>query len=126
MTEERYASRIRQALNRSAQDLPPTAARRLEAARHLALSRQKQAVPALAAATAGRGPLLGGPAAPMMKQGLAILALLTGMYLAFYWQGQEYISELEEVDSALLSDDLPPEAFLDQDFSAWLNDSSEQ
>lgn len=125
MTEERYAFRIRQALNRSAQDIQPATARRLEAARHLALSRQKQAAPALALA-GGHGSIHFDAAIPYMKQVLAVLALLLGMYISFYWQSHQYISELEEVDSALLADDLPPEAYLDQGFSEWLNDTSEE
>lgn len=125
MTEERYAFRIRQALNRSAQDIAPATARRLEAARHLALSRQKQAAPGLALA-GGHGSFHVGGSVPYLKQILAVLALLAGMYISFYWQSHQYISELEEVDSALLADDLPPEAYLDQGFSEWLNDTSEE
>lgn len=125
MNEERFAYRIRQALNRTVQDISPATDRRLEAARHLALSRQKQAMPALALA-GGHGSIHFGSAAPYLKQILAVLALLLGMYISFYWQSHQYISELEEVDSALLADDLPPEAFLDQGFSEWLNDSSEE
>lgn len=125
MNEQRIAHRLRQALNRSAQDIPPATARRLEAARHLALSHQKQAAPALALA-GGHGSVHLGGGIPYLKQILAVLALLTGMYIAFYWQSHQYITELEEVDSALLADDLPPEAYLDQGFSEWLNDNSEQ
>lgn len=123
MNDERFAYRIRQTLNQGSHDIPPAALRRLEAARHLALSRQKQAAPALALA-GGHGSIhFGGPLPGYLKPILAALALLLGMYISFYWQSHEYISEMEAVDSALLADDLPPEAFLDQDFSEWLNDS---
>ena len=50
MNEERYASRIRQALNHGLNDTSPAVARRLEAARHQAISRQKQTAPQLALA----------------------------------------------------------------------------
>ena len=126
MNEDRFASRVRQALNYGLQDISPATTRRLEAARHLALSRQKQVVPQLSLAAAGQGGFHFGSSVPYLKQVLAILALLLGMWIAFYWQSHQYITELEEVDSALLSDDLPPEAFLDQDFFEWLNDSSEE
>ena len=53
MNEERYASRVRQALNHGLKDISPASARRLEAARHLALSRQKQAAPQVALAGNG-------------------------------------------------------------------------
>lgn len=126
MTEDRFAYRVRQALNHGLQDISPATSRRLEAARHLALSRQKQTAPqlSLAAAGFGHGSISFGSSASIVKQALAILALLLGMWIAFYWHSHQYITELEEVDSALLSDDLPPEAFLDQDFVEWLNDSS--
>jgi hypothetical protein len=130
MNEERYASRVRQALNHGLKDISPVASRRLEAARHLALSRQKQTAPALALAGSHTGSntfSLGGIGnVPYAKQLLAVAALLVGMWLSFYWHSIQYITQLEEVDSALLSDDLPPEAFLDNDIFEWLkaDDSS--
>lgn len=126
MNEERYAYRIRQALNHGMKDIPPAASRRLEAARHLALSRQKQTAPSLAAA--GHGHFLHhfGSHTPYLKQILAIIALLLGMWISFYWHSVQYVTELEEVDSALLADDIPPEAFLDNDFFEWLKDNSEE
>ena len=126
MNEERYAYRIRQALNHSLKEIPPPAARRLEAARHLALSKQKQAVPELATAMegAGTGSLKLGSNIPYAKQLLAIVALLVGMWISFYWHSVQYVTELEEVDTSLLADDLPPEAFLDNEFLEWLKDDS--
>ncbi|QRM19121.1 DUF3619 family protein [Dechloromonas sp. TW-R-39-2] len=127
MNEERFASRIRQALNHGAKDIPPAAARRLEAARHIALSKQKQPVAQLSLAGSGTSTLKnGGHNAPYLKQILAILALLLGMWISFYWHSVQYITELEEVDSALLSDDLPPEAFMDNDFFEWLKDDTSE
>jgi len=35
----------------------------------------------------------------------------------------QQIDEIEELDSALLSDDLPIDAYLDSGFVAWLRDS---
>lgn len=130
MNEERFGFRIRQNLNRGLPDISPAAARRLEAARHLALARQKQTAPQMAAAGQHGIKLDIGHLGhlPHVRQGLAILALLIGMAIAFYWQSDEYVSELGDVDSALLSDDLPPEAFMDKDFFKWLkeDDSSAQ
>ncbi len=48
------------------------------------------------------------------------------MWISFYWHSVQYVTELEEVDSALLADDLPPEAFLDNDFFEWLKDDSSE
>ena len=124
MNEERYAYRVRQALNHGLKDISPAATRRLEAARHLALSKQKQPVAGLVVAGHGLSSFGFATHIPYLKQILAIAALLIGMWLSFYWQSVQYTTALEEVDSALLSDDLPPEAFLDNDFLEWLKDDS--
>ena len=124
MNEERYGNRIRQALNHGIKDISPAAARRLEAARHQALARQKQTAPELVLAGNTRGSFHFGPGMPYAKQILAIMALLLGMWISFYLDSVHYITQLEEVDSALLSDDLPPEAFMDNDLFEWLQDDS--
>lgn len=126
MNEEHFGSRIRHALNHSAADIPLAASRRLEAARHLALARQKQSSAELRTAGAGSLSIKLGGQTPYLKQVLAIVALLLGMWISFYWHSVQYITELEEVDSALLSDDLPPEAFMDDDFFAWLKDDTSE
>jgi len=51
-----------------------------------------------------------------------LLVLATG----FYWQAQNSLSDLEDVDSALLADDLPVSAYLDKGFDAWLHGSSSE
>ena len=125
MNEERYAYRVRQALNHGLKDIPQSTGRRLEAARHLALARQKQPVGELVIAGSGALSLpKAGHHLPYLKQALAIVALLIGMWISFYWHSLEYVSQIEEVDSALLTDDLPPEAFLDNEFFEWLLDDS--
>ncbi len=130
MTEEQTAFRIRQALNQELNDIPPTALRRMEAARHHALSRQKQSVQVVAFAGADIGQTnfsADHPTQHRLRHALAIAALLLGMAIAAYWQAIDYIEEIVDVDSALLTDDLPPEAFIDKGFSTWLlDDSSEE
>lgn len=128
MNEERYASRVRQALNHGLNDISPAVARRLEAVRHQALSRQKQPVQQMA--------LAGDKTSSLhfrflmdnhhLRHILAVLALLLGMWISFYIDSINYVTQVEEVDSALLSDDLPPEAFLDKDFFQWLKDDTSE
>ena len=125
MNEERFASRIRQALDQGNEDISPAIARRLEAARSLALARQKQPVAELAPAGQGIRPdqrLTGRP--PHFRQALAILALLFGMWLSLYWHSLHYHQEIEATDGALLTDDLPPDALLDNDLLEWLKDDT--
>jgi Protein of unknown function (DUF3619) len=127
MNEERYASRVRQALNHGLKDIAPASARRLEAARHLALARQKQSAPQMAlAGHAAHGGFRFAAHNRYLRQILAVLALLLGMWISFYMDSVKYVGAIEEVDSALLSGDLPPEAFLDNDFFAWLSDDSSE
>ncbi len=126
MREERYGFRVRQALNHGLRDIPPAASRRLEAARHLALSHQKQAAPQTSLAGLGSTSFRSGTHTPYLKQFLAVVALLLGMWISFYWHSVQYVTEIEEVDSALLTDDLPPDAFLDNDFFEWLVDDSSE
>lgn len=128
MNEERQAYRIRQALNHGLQEISPISARRLEAARHLALSRQKQATRTLAIAGTDWQALSSeeGTSGNGLKQILAICALLFGMWLSFYWHSDQYITEVEAVDSALLTGDLPPDVLLDNEFLEWLKDDTSE
>ncbi len=122
--EERYGHKIRQALNQSVQELPQATTRRLEAARHLALEKQKQPQTVLAIANTAGALLRLNAERPLVKQALAIFALLLGMWISFYFNSVQYVNEVEEIDSALLSGDMPPEAFMDKDFFEWLKDDS--
>ena len=126
MKEERYAYRIRQILNHGLNDISPAASRRLVATRHLALSRQKQTAPELVLANSGSISFSTHPQSLYLKQIMAITALLLGVWISFYWHSTQYVTAIEEVDSALLADDLPPEAFMDRDFFEWLKDNSSE
>ena len=56
---------------------------------------------------------------------IAAFALLAGVMFTYYWNNFEQAAENAEIDSALLSDDLPPAAYLDKGFQAWLDRSSQ-
>lgn len=126
MNEERFAYHLRQRLNRSLDDVPVGVLRRLEASRHHALAHQKLGICAAVLVPAGgieKHDLLGDFA---LRQILGVLVLLLGIFFAFYWQGHQYVRDLEDIDSALLSDDIPLDAFLDKGYAAWLEKSSEE
>ncbi|MCE1238441.1 MAG: DUF3619 family protein [Azonexaceae bacterium] len=129
MNEIQKAYRIKRALNHGLKDIPAPALRRLEAARHLALANQKQEAASVALIGAGMRTTAfsipgQAPRIPYLKQIMAVTALLLGMWISFYWHSTQYVSELEEVDSALLADDLDPEALIDPDLLEWLKDDS--
>jgi hypothetical protein len=98
----------------------PEIARRLEKARALALERQRpEPAPALAWADNVVGHV--GGWSGLALRVLLPLALLVGSGAAIYtWQQNQRAAELEEIDSQLLTDDLPIDAYLDRGFQNWL------
>ncbi|HEX5126856.1 MAG TPA: DUF3619 family protein [Rhodocyclaceae bacterium] len=54
------------------------------------------------------------------------LMLVTLAVGSDYWQSLQRAADLEEVDSALLADDLPISAYLDRGFDAWLKNSAQR
>jgi hypothetical protein len=109
---------LRQLLN---QGIPvsPKVAERLKAAREQALARQRpEPAPVLAWADNVVGDVGWGGLALRI---LLPLALLIGSGAAIYtWQQNQRAAELVEIDSLLLTDDLPIDAYLDRGFQNWL------
>ena len=124
MNEHQFGKRVRQELNRGLLGVDERVERRLRGARELALSRQRpEPTPALAWAgnTLGRVGGWSGLARYVVVP-LAVLAIAaTGIY---NWQQNQRIAELEEIDSQLLTDDLPIDAYLDRGFQNWLKKRS--
>lgn len=60
------------------------------------------------------------------KMLLPLIALLFALAGTAYWQILQQEDDNEEIDSLLLSDDLPINAYLDKGFDAWLTHSSQQ
>lgn len=61
----------------------------------------------------------------MLISALPVLALAAGLLLMQLGQENEQIAAAAEVDTALLSDTLPPAAFTDPGFSEYLRDAEE-
>ena len=121
-------AKIRQALEQSSLSLDASIVTRLEQARNKALEQQKIAVLELrtAGAFAGLGSLIGDVLLPNTRMLVAMAALTFGIIGTYYWNAFEQADENEEVDSALLADELPVDAYTDQGFEAWLEHSSSQ
>jgi hypothetical protein len=127
-----FAYKVRHALNESSENLPVATLDRLASARAIALSRKKQEAPA--AALAFRGILAGntglsfqGPTSWLGKFGVALplLVLVMGLFGIYEYEQQQRINDLAEIDVAVLADELPPDAYLDTGFSAFLNKEEE-
>jgi len=120
--EERFARRLCRVLDRSTDDLAPDIVERLRASRCRAVA--AQAVPAHAPLRVKVGAdgtaAVGGIPHPLRTL-FAICALLFGIALAYYWNAFEQVEAAQEIDLALLADELPPKAYLDPGFQAWLS-----
>lgn len=124
--EEHFARQVCRSLELGTRELDPTITERLRAARERALAHRLIAVsPVIATAGGGAVMHLGGEDKQHpVRTFLAILALLLGVLFAYYWNAFEQASENEEIDSALLAEELPPNAYLDRGFQAWLEKHS--
>jgi hypothetical protein len=60
-----------------------------------------------------------------VRTAFAVAALVIGATGTYYWNAYSQAQEYEEIDSALLADELPPSAYLDKGFHAWLERGSD-
>ncbi len=118
------AYKVRHALNEQLDHLPASTADRLASARKIAVSRKKSqpvAVRLLQRAFAG-----GGNSSTefslLAKMGVAIplLALVVGLAGIYQVEEEQRIAEMAELDAAVLSDELPLTAYMDEGFNAYL------
>jgi cytochrome c-type biogenesis protein CcmH/NrfG len=125
MNEQQITYRIKQLLNRGL-DLDADKLARLKAAREAALVRQRvqSRVPLLAWADNVIGKS-GGPSALIPRVLLPMAVLILGLIAINQWRDNQVAAEIEEIDAAVLTGDLPLDAYLDKGFDAWLKRSSQ-
>ncbi|HEY1608081.1 MAG TPA: DUF3619 family protein [Paraburkholderia sp.] len=136
--EKSFVRELRRALDERAASLPASHTDRLGAARRIALARKKPepqfvrvgaTAPALAAAgvPGGFGMQVGAPRrrSRLARFALAwpLAALVAGLFAIAYVEDQQRTAELADIDAAMLSDDLPLNAYLDHGFNAYLSRS---
>lgn len=122
MSEREFGFQIKQQLDR-ALNLDAATLSQLKNAREQALKRQRTTQPAfeLAWASAVIGRLTGNPAsAGAALAGAALVLALVGLQ---YWHRAPTVEEIEEIDAAILTGDLPINAYLDNSFETWLKRS---
>ena len=124
MNEQQIAHQIKQHLNRGL-DLDADKLTRLKAAREHALAHQRVesriAVLAWADNVVGKW---GGPPSLIPRILLPMAVLILGLIAINQWQESQVAAEIEEIDAAVLTGDLPLDAYLDTGFDAWLKRSS--
>jgi hypothetical protein len=119
MNEMHFGNRIRQALNQGLR-LNARQTERLHAARERALAAQRpEPVGALAWADNVLGSF-GGWGGFSLRLVAPLAALVISAGVLYTWQQNRVISDFEEIDSMLLGDDLPIDAYLDRGFQNWL------
>jgi hypothetical protein len=134
MNEQHLALTITATLDAGLRLAPETAAR-LKIARERALERHGLARRDAAVVIADRGATarLGRTGGSWSQAGLSVACLLVALVGVHYWQetrqaalaAAQFTEELVEVDTQVLTGDLPIKAYLDEDFQSWLKQSSE-
>ncbi len=124
MNEQQTAYRIKQILNRGL-DLDPGKLARLREARERALAHQRTR--ALAPVAAWADNVTGGGWGGSYLMSRVVLPTLLVIFSAvaiYQWRDTQQAAEIEEIDAAVLTGDLPLDAYLDKGFDAWLRRSS--
>ena len=131
--DDDFAKKITAYLDQGAADLKSGTAYRLQLARAAALARfadpQHAAELRIAGEHAGAGSGTAGGdhrfwASGRLWIGIALIAAAGFGYQQ--WQAYQQQYELEETDAAILSSDLPIDAYLDRGFQNWLRHASDE
>lgn len=137
LAADRFALRVTARLTSGTADLPYDISERLRASRMQALAKRKVvAVPVQRSAPAsvvvsmgrsaalGRGGEGGGNWWNAIVSAVPLLALVVGLVVINTAQDERSANDVAEVDSALLTDDLPPAAYADPGFVQFLKTSA--
>ena len=125
--ELNFAYKVRHALNENLDNLPAATTDRLAMARKKALAVKRLDSPlkvlALHRVLAGSAAGFFNKSSPWITRiGLIIplLALIIGLSSMVQFEKQQRITDIADIDAAVLSDELPLSAYLDNGFSAYL------
>ena len=122
--EERFAKRVTSLLNTSSHELSGDTQDRLREARLLAVNRAKpELVFVRSVQTAHPGNKNFSWEKPLWSLSswlIPIAIVVFGLIAIAEWQEDQRIKDIANVDIALLTDDVPPDAFVDNGFMAYL------
>ena len=118
--ENRLGNRLAGMLTSSLADLPPDVRSRLRFAREQAL--QRRAAPAAVGISADGAALLGrlAPWWPRLGALLPLVVVAAGTLAVADFRQREAVTVASQIDGALLVDELPPQAYADPGFVAFL------
>jgi hypothetical protein len=124
--EERFATKVIEALEPGVQSLNEETAARLAQARERAVSAMAGSHEAYAElALAGWHRLVAFSRHGGHRFWVPLLVLLAALVVAVNATFQNHDSRPIDVDALLLASDLPPEAYADKEFVAWLESTSQ-
>jgi hypothetical protein len=121
MNEKEFGAKLKPWLDRSAAQVGELQATRLKAARLKALDAYRE--PASLGGLVGLNGLLGASRYTLLQRALMVLPLIALVATLAVRSLNEDV-DLGELDAQLLSQELPPDAFIDQEFRSWLGKSS--
>jgi Protein of unknown function (DUF3619) len=131
--QDRYGLRIAARLSDATGQLPHDVSERLRAARTQAMAKRKIASTRTASsvvASGGAASLTFGDENfslwDRIASALPLIALLAGLVVITVVQNDNRAREVAEIDAALLTDDLPPAAYVDPGFAQFLKSRREQ
>lgn len=131
--QDRYGRQVAACLDASAAELPHDISERLRVARLQAMDKYR----AVQSRVAAPQPLGGGVAAlgpgegeggwwPRLISLIPLMAMLAGLAAIQILGADQIAQDLAEIDSAILADDLPPDAYADPGFAQFLKSRLEQ
>lgn len=132
LAQEQFGKLVAKNLDQSLEDISPKALLRLEKARELALSKKKPEkafVWANRMKLAGSNTTSGGSNGRWLRGASLIapmIALTIGLLAISQWQQDARINDIAEVDTALLSDEVPPDAYADNGFLVFLKNLAKE
>jgi hypothetical protein len=125
--EQELARKLVQHLDHGVDRLAPGVRERLAMARHAALSEYRQQ-PEAALGLAWGGQAVARITGHRFHDGRNLVAAATLMLalagIAWWQLGNPPVNELADIDTSLLTDELPVNAYLDKGFDTWLKRSS--
>jgi len=122
MNEKDFAAKLKPWLERSAAQVGELEATRLKAARLRALDAYREPVSILGLATVNGG-VLENARYTLLQRALMIIPLVA-LVAVLTVQSIDTDADLGEIDSQLLTQERPPDAYIDQEFRSWLGKSS--
>jgi hypothetical protein len=129
--DNEFANKLTSYLDSGTANLKAGTAYRLQLARAEALSRlgdpQRASATRMSVALAGTGSgTVGGNGLRMNAKFLVGVLLIVITYFGYnQWQAYQQLNDIQETDAAILSSDLPIDAYLDRGFQNWLKSTAD-